>query len=68
MSYLEMFPPKLLLLEEIDCQRLQRLIDKQRRENPTDAHLQLVMDRQQQRLDERKKQLAEHMATVVVNN
>jgi hypothetical protein len=64
----EQYPPTLLLLEALDIRQVQKLIDRQRRDNPTDAHLQLIMDRQQKRVDTRRERFTQALVKIALNN
>lgn len=68
MTQYKELPYKVLWLEVVDQGRIQQMINRQRRENPTDAHLQLVMDRQQERLDKRAAEFFEYIAELAARN
>lgn len=67
MSFKNM-PNLTLILESVDCARIQQLINDQRAKHPADGHLQIVMDRQQARLDKRVAEFEADLAEVVLNN
>lgn len=67
MSYGDL-PIRELFLERDHIDMVQQMIDNHRYNNPTDAYLQLVMDRQQEKLNRQWTAFEEAIAEIAINN